>query len=358
MSCQAVAIIDHAALRHNLQRIRSLTYPAKIVAVIKANGYGHGAIEVANTLQADAFGVAHVNEAIALRQAGCDRPLLVLEGFFDAAERDACAQYDLQVVVHHQPQIELLQQTTLSKPLQVWLKIDTGMHRLGFPLDQAEQAKTQLEACANVAGITVMSHFSCADDRNCHKTEMQLLLFSQTTAPWRLPRSMANSAAIFAQPQSDFDWVRPGIALYGISPLGHQPASSLGLKPVMTLQSRLMAINTVKAGAQIGYGGTWTSSRDTLIGIVAIGYGDGYPRHARNGTPVLVNGRQVPLAGRVSMDMICVDLGPNSRDKVGDPVTLWGDGLAAEIIAEQSDTIAYELLCGLTSRVALEHING
>ncbi|MDH5301374.1 MAG: alanine racemase [Gammaproteobacteria bacterium] len=358
MICHAVATIDHSALRHNLQLVRAVAPRSGVIAVIKANAYGHNVESMIDSLDAaDLFGVAHVGEAVALRQAGCTKPLLVLEGFFDTEERAACVRYDLQVVVHHQLQIDLLRQTTLSRPLHTWLKIDTGMHRLGFALDSAAQALQQLQSCRNVASITAMSHFAGADELDSSRTERQLQRFNQVTDGWNLPRSMANSAGVFSQPQSHFDWVRPGIALYGISPFGHQPASSLGLRPVMTLRSCLMAINDIKAGEAVGYGATWRTQRDTRIGVIGIGYGDGYPRHARNGTPVLVNGRQVPLAGRVSMDMICVDLGPDSHDKVGDPVVLWGKGLAAEVIADYANTIAYELVCGITSRVRLDHVH-
>ncbi len=366
----ATAIIDSQALIANCQQIKSLAPHAKILAVLKANGYGHGLERIAkllvnNNIAADAFGVARLDEALRLRAAGIVQPIVLLEGVFNQSDLPIVAVNDLQVVVHNKQQlndiISITPEQLLEKPLKVWLKIDTGMHRLGVDADDFQHFYQDLCAANNVQNpVVLMSHLACADDKNNSNTAAQLALFEQITQHLNEPKSCANSAGICAWSTSHYDWVRPGLMLYGVSPLLNADndttcaAKTLAIKPVMTLQASLIAIRKIAANESVGYGANWQSKTKTTIGVVAIGYGDGYPRHAENGTPVLINNRMVPLVGRVSMDMICVDLGHNSQDNIGDIATLWGKGLPVEVIAKHADTIPYELLCNIKSRVKVE----
>nr|WP_321528477.1 alanine racemase [Sedimenticola selenatireducens] len=354
------ARIDLAALRHNLQKARDFVPGGRVYAVIKANAYGHGMLRVAPYLAgADALAVARVEEAVKLRQAGVDRPLLVLEGFYDAAELEAAAHYQLEVAVHQQEQIDILRQRRLTHPIVCWLKVDSGMHRLGFQPAAVEGAWQALQSDPSVAaGVRLMTHLSSADDLNDPTTSAQLATFRPFVERFRTPCSIANSAGIIGWPAAKSDWIRPGIMLYGASPMLGQTGEQIGLKPVMSLQSRLIAINHFAKGSPIGYSGNWVCPEDMPVGVVAAGYGDGYPRHAPSGTPVLLNGSRVPLIGRVSMDMLTVDLRSQPAARLGDPVTLWGEGLPAEVVAHQAGTIAYELFCGVTQRVLFEEING
>jgi len=353
----ATAKIDRQALVNNFKVIKSLTPQTKVLAVLKANAYGHGLERIAKALpQADAFGVARLDEALALRAAGVVKPIVLLEGFFDTSDLPVLAVNNLQTVVHNHEQLAAITQAKLDEPLKVWLKVDTGMHRLGVDPDQFQYFYQALSKSDSVQdSLVLMSHLGCADDKQNPVTQSQLALFDQLTRGFEQSKSMANSAGIFWA-GAHYDWIRPGLILYGVSPMTvpEQSAKSIGLEPVMTLLSSLIAVRHLKAGEAVGYGGAWISKRDTMIGVVAIGYGDGYPRHAGNGTPVLVNGRRVPLVGRVSMDMITVDLGPDSTDKVGDPAVLWGQGLPVEEIAKHATTIPYELLCNITRRVQME----
>ncbi len=355
MTCAAEAMIDLQALQYNLQRVRDTATTSRIISVIKANGYGHGMLRVAHALkESDAFAVAKIDEAMALREAGISQSILLLEGFADSAELLLIAQHKFDIVVHHTSQIELLEQVMPSplNPIRVWLKIDTGMHRLGIALDEAITSFQRLQACANVAGeVVVMSHFANADDQNDPRTNTQLKRFQNVVATMDANSSLANSAAILAYPQSHGEWVRPGIMLYGVSPFIDGTAADDGLKPVMTLSSKLIAINHYKKGNALGYGGSWHCPEDMPVGVVAIGYGDGYPRAAIAGTPVLINGQRVPLIARVSMDMICVDLRTQPAAVIGDRAVLWGEGLPVEEIAQNANTIPYELLCRVSQRV-------
>lgn len=353
----ATAVINCQALVNNFAVIKSLAPNAKILAVLKANGYGHGLERIAKALPtADAFGVARIDEALALRAAGITQPIVLLEGFFSPDDLPILAVNDFQTIVHNDEQLHAITQAILERPLKVWLKIDTGMHRLGIaPSDFSRYFQT-LNQCSNVQQpLVLMSHLSCADDKNDTTTTEQLSLFNQLTQNEQNEKSLANSAAIYAWPETHFDWIRPGLVLYGVSPMLDSSAPT-GILPVMTLQSSLIALRKLTAGETVGYGSAWQCKQDTIIGVVAIGYGDGYPRHAKNGTPVLINGRRVSIIGRVSMDMITVDLGDNSQDKVGDLATLWGQGLPVEEIAKYADTIPYELLCNITRRVKVEII--
>ncbi len=347
------ARISSVALQHNLQQARNAAPHSKIMAVIKANGYGHGLLPVARALErADAYAVARMEEALALREAGISKPIVLLEGFMDTQELMQVQQYDLEISLHCEEQLTMLEAASLNKPLRVWLKIDTGMHRLGFPEASVPRVRQRLAQLKSIEQpIAYLSHLACADERDSEYTLQQTQRFEQTLQGLDGCRSLANSAGLLAWPQTQYDWVRPGIMMYGVSPFPETTADCLGLQPVMTLQSRIIAINSLQRGDAIGYGGSWVCPENMRVGVVAVGYGDGYPRHAGMGTPVLVNGHRAPLVGRVSMDMIMIDLRGLDHVRVGDPVTLWGEGLPVEEVAAAATTIGYELLTAVTARV-------
>lgn len=351
------AVINLKSLQHNLQVLQERAPNSKVLAVIKANAYGHGMVKIAEILKGVyGFGVARLNEAIILRNAGINKPIILLEGFFYNDDISSLVEHNLQCVVHSQEQIDALIKEKLKKPLQVWLKIDTGMHRLGFHPESVEQVIKQLESCENIQlPINLITHFPCADELDNNITAQQINTFKDNIKNNNGLHSLANSAATLAWPDAHGDMIRPGIALYGISPFECTTAKELQLKPVMTLKSQLIAVRSHKAGESVGYGANWVAKQDTHLGVVAVGYGDGYPRMAPEGTPVLINGRLVPIVGRVSMDMLTVDLGELHHDSVGDDVILWGEGLSAELVAKHIGTIAYELVTKLTSRVALQY---
>lgn len=353
MSRPARALLDAGALKHNLQQVRRHAPRARIMAVVKANGYGHGLAWVARTLResTDAFGVSSIEEGLQLRAAGITQPVCLLEGFFTADELPLLSQQRLEPVVHHEAQLRALATVPASSPLTVWVKVDTGMHRLGFPPAVVPEVLKQLRSAPAVAGARIMSHFARAEFSNDAVTQSQIDDFANLTRNLGLETSLANSAGILAWPASHLDWVRPGIMLYGASPLEQQGVAALDLRPVMTLESALIAVQPRKKGDAIGYGGDWRCPEDMPVGVAAIGYGDGYPRHAPPGTPVLVNGRRVPIVGRVSMDMITLDLRSQPQAKIGDPVVLWGQGLPVEEVAEKAGTLSYELLCHVTERI-------
>lgn len=354
----ATAHIDLSALVHNLERIKQQAPSSKVMSVVKANGYGHGLKQVAKHAKgADAFGVARIEEALQLRASGVVKPILLLEGFYSPSDLPVLVTNNIQTVVHCDEQLEALEQAELETPVMVWLKVDSGMHRLGVREEQYSNFVARLHACDNVAKpLRYMSHFGCADELEQPITQHQMDVFLSLTEGCNGERSMAASAGLLAWKDSQLDWVRPGIIMYGVSPFGDKTAQELGFKPVMTLKSHLIAVRDVKQGESVGYGANWTSQRDTKVGVIAIGYGDGYPRMAPNGTPVWVNGRKVPIAGRVSMDMLTVDLGPDASDFVGDEATLWGEVLPSEEVAKHIGTIAYELVTKLTSRVEMSYI--
>jgi alanine racemase len=365
----AYAVLDLEAAAHNMQRVRDYAPNAKIMAVIKANGYGHGLLRIAEALQAvDAFAVARVDEGIRLRKAGIKTRIAVLEGFTCAEELDELLHYQLDAVVHSFIQVEIFESRTEQGQIAIWLKLDTGMNRLGFKPNQFNAVYQCLSQCSIIRQpINLMTHLANADDKQDETTLKQIRLFNDTLAtlaPKVLlseaeglqlgsERSIANSAGILAWQEALTDWVRPGIMLYGISPFSDSTGEQLGLKPIMSLHSRLIAVKLIAKGDKVGYSGTWVCKKPTTLGVVAIGYGDGYPRYAKAGTPVLVNGQRVPLIGRVSMDMITVDLETQPNANPGDPVTLWGDGLAVEEVAFGADTIPYTLVCGVTQRVLI-----
>lgn len=353
MTRAAEAQIDLRALQHNLQRVREVSPSSQVIAVIKANGYGHGMLRIARALSSvDGFAVASIDEALFLRGADIEKPIILLEGFFDADELEAILKYRLSVVIHNESQLRILESARLDRAIEVYLKIDTGMHRLGFSPDNAVDVYQRLRSCAQVKQpVCLMTHLANADDRSDRKTQTQIELFSTSVSGIEGNRSIANSAGILGWPQSHADIVRPGIMLYGVSPFIDTMAEQEGLKPVMTLSSRLITINHCKQGDTVGYGGEWICPEDMPIGVVSIGYGDGYPRSAVSGTPVLINGQRAPLIGRVSMDMICVDLRGLPQATIGDSVVLWGQGLPVEEIARCASTIPYDLLCAVTRRV-------
>ncbi len=365
MSRPTRAEINLGALRHNFDIVKQQASRQRIMAVIKANAYGHGVLPVAQALaDADALAVAFIDEALALRSAGVATPLVVLEGVFEAQELDEAAAHDIQLVIHHQQQAQLLLASSLSRPVVVWLKLDTGMHRLGLPPGQFATLYPRLHQHANVAGIRVMSHFACADDPASAMSDAQEACFDKAfrnVADGDVPVSLCNSAALLSRPTSLRDWVRPGIMLYGASPFGARAGDTglaARLRPVMTLNSRLIAVRDVAAGETVGYGAAWSAQRDSRIGVVAIGYGDGYPRAMPHGAPLWCRGRRVPLAGRVSMDMITVDLSDCPDAAIGDEVELWGERIAAGELAELHGSISYEMFCRITARVPRVYIPG
>ena len=356
MSRPAKVVINLSALRHNFSRIRTIAPDSRVMAIVKADAYGHGLVRIAQSLeQADAFGVACLEEARELRQAKIQQRIILLEGPYSGEELTKISQLGLDMVVHDLSQVEMLEQNQLNKPVCIWLKLDTVMHRLGFSPDLAIEALARLEQSAGVKEIRLMTHLASANNREDPMTRKQLQCFSQFNENMSLEKTIANSAGILAFPDAHVDWVRPGIMLYGVSPFSDSNGSQEGLKPVMTLQSKLITVRALKAGDPVGYGATWRCPEDMSVGVVAAGYGDGYPRHAESGTPVLVNGKRVELIGRASMDMLTVDLRSQSQAKTGDPVVLWGEGLPVEEVANHAGTIPYEVLCAVHKRLKFEY---
>jgi alanine racemase len=345
-----VAHISISALTHNLAQVRQYAPGAKVMSVVKANGYGHGLLNVAQGLRdTDAFAVLNPTEAIALRDAGYQQPVLLLEGVFAAEQLVEVDRYRLDIVVHHAAQIAWLQQATLSAPIRVFLKLDSGMHRLGFQPADYQQALAQLARCANVSDIVLMTHFANSDIADGVTQAMQIATQVMTGQAYQ--RSLANSAAVVQQPHTHADWVRPGIMLYGATPIAEKPAVALGLKSVMTLQSALISVQEIQAGESVGYGSLFTADKPTRVGIVACGYADGYPRHAPTGTPIAVNGKLTRTLGRVSMDMLAVDVTDIANAQIGSPVELWGEQVSVDAVAQAAGTIGYELLCAVAARV-------
>lgn len=372
----ATVTLNRRALRQNIKRIKTLAPNSKLLAMIKANAYGQGILLYSRALEneVDGFGVARLKEALTIQESGYSGKILLVEGFFDREELLKTLSRRFDTVVHCIEQLELLEsvakaqeeeaqkpfwgrKTRLYFPVDVWLKIDTGMHRLGVHPNEVEMFYQRLKACALVKNIHFVSHFSRADELDCGYTEKQIATFEQATQPYpNHIRSISASSGILYWQQAHYEWVRPGIIMHGISP-HNTPITELGFQPVITLSSSLIAVRQHKAGEPVGYGGAWVSPCDTKLGVVAIGYGDGYPRNAPEGTPVLINGRKVPIVGRVSMDMMTVDLGADSQDKVGDEVILWGEDLLIEEVATKMGIISYQLITQLTPRVITEVID-
>ncbi len=340
------AKLNLQALRDNVALARSLAPAARLMSVVKANAYGHGAVLMAQTLEplVDALAVACIEEAIELREAGITAPILLLEGVFEADELPEAARNNFWVTIDNATQLNWLENAALPDPLHCWLKIDTGMHRLGVAPTETAEFYQRLRASDNVRDDIVLStHFASADDLESPQTNEQLDCFEAACKGLEGPRSAANSPGLLGWPRSHYDWVRPGYMLYGNSPFAAQHPDADRLQPVMTLTSAVISVREVAAGESVGYAATWTARRPSRIATVTIGYGDGYPRRAENGTPVLVNGQRAVLVGRVSMDMITVDVTDLDRVDIGDPVVLWGEGLPAAKVARHADTIGYEL---------------
>jgi len=356
------ARINLQTLAHNLSLARKAAPDSRIMAVIKANAYGHGAIPVARALSgADAFAVASVEEAMQLREAGIRHEIVLLEDVFDPGELELAVTHQLPLEVHCEEQVRWLEKFRSGASVHLWLKVDTGMNRLGFAPDVAQAMWQRLQRINYVktGGLRWMSHLACADDISDPANDRQLarfadvMRFSESMQGTAVEGSLANSAALLTRPDMHFDWVRPGIMLYGASPVLPEHKLNATLRPVMTLESKLIAVHQRRKDDAIGYGQTWTCPEDMPVGVVAAGYGDGYPRHAPNGTPVLVNGHRVPLTGAVSMDAISVDLTDLGKVEVGDEVELWGENLSLNEVAASAGTIGYEIIAGLTGRVPL-----
>lgn len=356
MSRPIHALIDLSALEHNLSVVRRHTPSSRVMAVIKADAYGHGLLHAAEAFKsADGFAMLELDAAIRLREAGYRQTILLIEGFFAITELALFEHYQFCTVIHHSEQLEMLPAYKRLGGLDVFLKLNTGMNRLGFTPEQFPAALESLKSNPAVGQITLMTHFACADEPNGGRgVAGQLQCFNAVTAGRNLPRSLANSAAILRYPETHADWVRPGIMLYGASPFSDTAASELDLFPAMTVSSRIIAVQNLRSGDGIGYGHIFHADRPMRVGIVAGGYADGYPRHASIGTPVLVNGRRTRILGHVSMDMLHVDLSGIESAGVGSPVTLWGEGMPVDEVAQSAGTISYELLCSLAPRIRIE----
>jgi alanine racemase len=360
VSVGARVLIRLGAIRHNFQLIKERARDARIMAVIKANGYGHGMLQVTQCLDdVDCLAIARLTEAEQLRAAGIETPIALLTGVLSEEDLPRALELDLQLAVHTAAQIDWLDNYGKANAT-IWLKIDTGMNRLGFRPHEATEMIARVQQCAAVSELKLMTHFASADDVEDRTTASQIARFSEIADAFDGDISIANSAAIFAW-QDELDaiarnrgdgrlWVRPGLALYGISPFPDKCGADLGLSPAMRFESRLVAVKPLRKGEGVGYGGTWHSGRDTMLGIVAAGYGDGYTRFIPAGSPIIVNGRRVKIAGLVSMDLTAVDLGPEANDQPGDPVLLWGDELPVEEVAIHAGTIPYQLVCGVSHR--------
>ena len=388
MSRPTSITVDLAAIRANLRTVKQLAPDSNILAVVKANAYGHGAVPVAKSIEAyvDKLTVSCVEEATELRQEGISKPIVLLEGVFEASELDWVSANQCEPVIHNEQQLQQLIQADLASPLSVWLKIDTGMHRLGIAPTEVTRFYQALHRSKNVKGVVLLSHFSCADEISGVSTGLPDALGTPISAPTQsftqyqgrifeqslgalidanltdfdlsdLTCSLANSAAILAWPDYHLDWVRPGIMLYGVSPFSHSQANAEQLVPAMTFSSEITALRSLDAGQSVGYGNTWTAQRPSVIATVAVGYGDGYPRSAKSGTPVLVNGQRARLVGRVSMDLITLDVTDIPSVELGSKVILWGDSLSVNEVANWSDTIGYELVTRMPNRVVPTYLN-
>ena len=358
MSREVVARVDTGAIRDNMALLQRRAPHSRMLAVLKSDAYGHGIEAVGHALRdADGFGVAAQVEAERLRAAGMTQPIVLFGGFDAVGDIAKLRQLDVRPVVHHPAQLAMLEAEHGSEPLHVWFKIDSGMNRLGFTPQEVPEALARLRALPNVApGIVLMTHFAASDEPGSASVAAQMAAFQAVARESGLAVSLANSAAVLDHPAAHGDWNRPGGALYGLSTKPGRCGADDGLAPAMRLSTRLIAVREKPAGTCIGYGGTYVCADTMRVGVAAIGYGDGYPRHAAPGTPVLVNGTRCALIGRVSMDLVTIDLSTTPQAQVGDEVVLWGDGLAVEEIAAAAGTISYELTCVLTRRVRYEYV--
>lgn len=349
------ATIDAAALRHNLAVARSHAGAARVLAVVKANAYGHGLLRAAQALRdADGFATLELEGAVQLRDAGFRQRIVLLEGFFHERELGTFAEHDFVPVIHAPEQVDMLATLPEDARLDVLIKLNTGMNRLGLQPEAYEAVLQRLRGLSQVRSLTVMTHFASADD--ARGVDWQMAVLDRMAPPESLPRCLANSAALLRYPHTVGDWVRPGIMLYGCSPFEDAAGPAAGLAPVMELTSEIIAVRDIQPGDTVGYGGLYTADRPRRIAVVACGYADGYPRHAPVGTPVLVGGVRAGTVGRVSMDMLCVDVSDIPAAGVGTPVLLWGRALPVEEVARAAGTISYELLCALAARVPVKEI--
>ena len=357
MARAAKAIIHLEAIKANYRLAKSHAPGANAVAVVKADAYGHGAVAVAQALEStvDAFAVACIEEALALREAGIQAPILLLEGFFSASELNDIVQQRFWICVHNSWQLSQLARVPESAALQVWLKMDTGMHRLGFAPGAYLAAYEQLRQRPQVAEVVAMTHLACADEPQQTMTADQLVCFQRQCADLDIAYSIANSAGILAWPESHHQWLRPGLMLYGASPFVQRSAAVQGLQAAMQLTTEVIAVRDLAPGDAVGYGATWRAERPSRIATLAMGYGDGYPRHARPGTPLWVSGQLCPLVGRVSMDMITVDVTELDHVMIGSEVECWGARLPINQVATHCDTIPYTLMTGVTPRVPRQY---
>ena len=355
MSRTTVATIHLGALRHNLSRLKTLAAPAKVMAVVKADAYGHGLERVARALdgEAEAFAVAALGDGLRLRAAGHRQRIVVLSGPDNASDLAEMQRLQLDAAIHHDAQLQWLAQTSPARGrLRVWLKVDSGMHRLGFAPERVADVHARLAAMPGIdPEIGLLTHFSESEVFDGAQTPTQIARFVEATRALDGPRSLSNSAAVLGWPDARGDWVRTGGLLYGLSVVDGKTGVDFGFRPAMTLSTRLIAVNRIGKGERIGYNGTWTCPEDMPVGVAAVGYGDGYPRSAVAGTPVVVGEQRVPLIGRVSMDLIALDLREAPNARIGDRVVLWGPELPVELIAAQAGTISYDLTCGMTRRV-------
>ena len=347
------ATISFSALEHNLAVAKSKAPRSKVMAVIKANGYGHGLLNAAKGLRAaDGFAILGLDEALTLRAAGYKQTILMLEGFFSADELPAISQQAISIVVHSHKQVEMLERANLTAPISIHLKMNTGMNRLGFKPQDYDAVLARLKTCQNVAEITLMEHFATADESL--GIAKPLAVFKHATQAHQRPQSLANSAALLRFPEAHADWVRAGIMLYGTSPIAEDSAAKFNLKPVMQFTSEIISVQTLDAGESLGYGHRFTATQKTRIGVVACGYADGYPRHAPNGTPIAVAGKLTQTLGRVSMDMLFVDITAIPEAEIGASVEMWGNQVSVDDVAHSAETISYELLCAVAPRVPLK----
>ncbi len=358
MTRPACVFVNRDAAEANLRKVRGLAPQQRIMAIIKADAYGHGLVRMAQAFAAaDAFGVACLEEAVVLREAGIKHRIVQLEGPFTADELEILKALAIDTVIHSDAQVAMLERFRADAAIGVWLKMDTGMHRLGFSPQEVPAVYQRLRDYPCVRPhIRLVTHFASAQERGSSTVGVQSRVFLDAIGDLTGEKSLANSAAIIAAPHTHADWIRPGLMLYGVSPFPDSDAAAEGLQAVMSLRSRLIAVREVKAGEGVGYGASWRCPEDMPVGVVAIGYGDGYPRHAESGTPVLVNGKRAALIGKASMDMLTVDLRGVGEARVGDPVVLWGDGLPVEEIARCANTIPYELLCGVRGRTRVHDV--
>ncbi len=350
MSRPLIAQVNLSALRENLAKARERAAGAQVLAVVKANAYGHGLRRVLPALgNADGLALVELDTAITLRERHYARRILLLEGFFEASELAEISARRLAVVVHHMEQVKMLEAATLSRPIEVFIKVNTGMNRLGFRISDVHAIVERLSHTASVAVMRLMTHLARADEEDGLRE--QLDAFEDACRGLPYPRSLANSAGVIRYADVGGEYVRPGIMLYGSSPFPYDTAEMLGLTPVMTLKSALIGVQDLKPNQSVGYGGTYTAARAHRIGVIACGYADGYPRHAPNGTPVLVCGKKARTAGRVSMDLMTVDLTDVPEATIGSPVVLWGEGLSVDDVASAASTVGYQLLCSVSARV-------